>query len=183
MLTKAGPIVRRSTQGAIPSEIGDLIDTIDDILDRLRTLEAPSGEALANVIDRTILPVPVYILEGDATIPSAIGPVVSTTVAVPAGYTRAIVQATADIVVKSNQSTGWALLNGACRVTPDGGQPSYVQWSSVDAQRYGNAVASSSVVLSGLTAGEVITIEALASFAPAYTFARAAIVGTVLFTR
>lgn len=42
--------MRRSTQGPIPSDIGDLIDTIDDILDRLRTLEAPSGEALGSTV-------------------------------------------------------------------------------------------------------------------------------------
>ena len=42
--------MRRSTQGPIPSDIGDLIDTIDDILERLRTLEAPSGEALSSTV-------------------------------------------------------------------------------------------------------------------------------------
>lgn len=42
--------MRSSRQGAIPSDIGDLIDTLDDILDRLRTLEAPSGEALGNTV-------------------------------------------------------------------------------------------------------------------------------------
>lgn len=41
---------RSSRQGAIPSELGDLIDELDDIQRRLRTIEAPSGEALGNTV-------------------------------------------------------------------------------------------------------------------------------------
>ncbi|GAA1913618.1 hypothetical protein GCM10009775_02870 [Microbacterium aoyamense] len=41
--------MRRSTRvGAIPSELGWLIDELDDLATRISTLEAPSGEALAN---------------------------------------------------------------------------------------------------------------------------------------
>jgi len=39
---------RSSRQGAIPSELAWLIDELDDFADRLRTLEAPSGESLGN---------------------------------------------------------------------------------------------------------------------------------------
>lgn len=42
--------MRSSRQGAIPSELGDLIDELDDVQRRLRTLEAPSGEALGNTV-------------------------------------------------------------------------------------------------------------------------------------
>ncbi len=42
--------MRNSRQGAVPSEIGGLIDTLDDFERRLRTLEAPSGESLGNTI-------------------------------------------------------------------------------------------------------------------------------------
>ena len=40
----------RPSQGSIPSELGFLIDTLDDYERRLRTLEAPSGEALGNTV-------------------------------------------------------------------------------------------------------------------------------------
>lgn len=42
--------MRNSRQGTIPSEIGGLIDELDDIQRRLRILEAPSGESLGNTI-------------------------------------------------------------------------------------------------------------------------------------
>lgn len=42
--------MRSSRQGAIPSELGNLIDELDDVQRRLRTLEAPSGEALGNTV-------------------------------------------------------------------------------------------------------------------------------------
>lgn len=42
--------MRNSRQGSIPSEIGGLIDTLDDFERRLRILEAPSGESLGNTI-------------------------------------------------------------------------------------------------------------------------------------
>lgn len=42
--------MRNSRQGSIPSEIGGLIDELDDVQRRLRILEAPSGEALGNTI-------------------------------------------------------------------------------------------------------------------------------------
>jgi hypothetical protein len=37
-------------RGAIPSELGWLVDLLDDIEDRLHTLEQPSGENLANSV-------------------------------------------------------------------------------------------------------------------------------------
>ncbi|HPZ35487.1 MAG TPA: hypothetical protein PLL22_01705 [Microbacteriaceae bacterium] len=40
----------RQYPGSIPSELGFLIDTLDDYERRLRTLEAPSGEALGNTV-------------------------------------------------------------------------------------------------------------------------------------
>lgn len=44
--------MRSSRQGAIPSDIGDLVDALDDISVRLRKLEAPSGESLGNTITK-----------------------------------------------------------------------------------------------------------------------------------
>lgn len=40
----------RPSQGSIPSELGWLVDMLDDYERRLRTLEAPSGEALSNTV-------------------------------------------------------------------------------------------------------------------------------------
>lgn len=42
--------MRSSRQGAIPSELGWLIDELDGLDDRLRLLEAPSGEALSSTV-------------------------------------------------------------------------------------------------------------------------------------
>lgn len=44
--------MRGQNQGAIPSELGELIDLLNDHSERLRTLEAPSGEALASTVDK-----------------------------------------------------------------------------------------------------------------------------------
>ena len=44
--------MRSSRQGAIPSDVGDLVDALDDISVRLRKLEAPSGESLGNTITK-----------------------------------------------------------------------------------------------------------------------------------
>lgn len=41
---------RSTRQGAIPSELGWLVDELDDFAERLRTLEAPSGESLGNTV-------------------------------------------------------------------------------------------------------------------------------------
>lgn len=43
-------MVRNIRRGPLPTELGDLIDTLDDIEERLRTIEAPGGEALANTV-------------------------------------------------------------------------------------------------------------------------------------
>lgn len=42
--------MRSSRQGAIPSDLGWLIDELDSFGTRLRSLEAPSGESLGNTV-------------------------------------------------------------------------------------------------------------------------------------
>ena len=42
--------MRSSRVGAIPSDLGWLVDELDGISARLRTLEAPSGEALSSTV-------------------------------------------------------------------------------------------------------------------------------------
>lgn len=44
--------MRSSRQGAIPSELGWLIDELDGFSERLRTLEAPSGESLNSTVPK-----------------------------------------------------------------------------------------------------------------------------------
>lgn len=44
--------MRSSRQGAIPSDLGWLVDELDDFAQRLRTLEAPSGESLGNTVGK-----------------------------------------------------------------------------------------------------------------------------------
>lgn len=42
--------MRSSRRGAIPSDLGWLVDELDSFAERLRTLEAPSGEALGSTV-------------------------------------------------------------------------------------------------------------------------------------
>ena len=44
--------MRSRRQGSIPSDLGWLVDELDDIAERLRTLEAPSGEALGSTVTK-----------------------------------------------------------------------------------------------------------------------------------
>jgi hypothetical protein len=44
--------MRRLNRGAIPSDIGGLIDYLDDLARRIDTLEAPSGEALSSTVKK-----------------------------------------------------------------------------------------------------------------------------------
>ncbi|PZU44036.1 MAG: hypothetical protein DI566_13235 [Microbacterium sp.] len=57
---------RSSRQGAIPSELGFLIDELDEIQRRLGILEAPSGESIGNAVAKLssiAKPVAFYKLE------------------------------------------------------------------------------------------------------------------------
>lgn len=47
-------MVRSSRQGALPTELGPLIDDLDDLKRRIARLEQPSGESLGNVLPRTL---------------------------------------------------------------------------------------------------------------------------------
>lgn len=42
--------MRNSRQGAIPAELGALVDRLDDYAERLHNLEVPSGEALSSTV-------------------------------------------------------------------------------------------------------------------------------------
>ena len=43
-------MMRNGRNGPIPSDLGDLVDELDDIQRRLRIVEAPSGEALSSTV-------------------------------------------------------------------------------------------------------------------------------------
>lgn len=49
-VTEEAITVRSSRVGAIPSDLGNLIDELDEVQRRLRILEAPSGEALSSTV-------------------------------------------------------------------------------------------------------------------------------------
>lgn len=178
---------RSSRQGAIPSELGDLIDELDEIQRRLRILESPSGNDLASTVARLgsiAKPVSFYRLDSPATITAAQSVAAAVSVPVPDGYTRAIVNATAAATLRSNDATGvWALFMVAARITPDGGTSFHNQWGSVDGQKYGGVSASSAATLEDLVPGSSIDVEALVSFPGTYTLPRASVAGSILFLR
>jgi hypothetical protein len=44
--------MRSSRMGALPTDLGDLIDTLDSHEERIGTLETPSGESLSATVER-----------------------------------------------------------------------------------------------------------------------------------
>lgn len=183
--------MRSSRVGAIPSDLGDLIDELGDVQRRLRILEAPSGESLASTVGKIeasiaslVQPVAFYRQESPAAVTSVASPFAAVSVAVPDGYSRAIVNATATATLRSNDAAGgWALMNTAAIISPVPGASFYNQWASVDGQKYGGASASSAAVLDGLEAGSSVNVWALVSFPGSYTIARASVAGSVLFLK
>ena len=181
----------RPSQGSIPSELGFLIDLLDDYERRLRILEAPSGEALGNTVAKlaesiaqTVKPTSFYRFESPASIAPTVSAAAAASVPVPDGYTRAVVNATAAVTLRSDQGGGgWSLLMVGARITPNGGVSFFNQWASIDDQKYGGASASAAATLEGLAPGSTIDVEALANFPAAYTLPRASVAGSILFLR
>lgn len=181
--------MRSIRNGALSTDLGFLIDTLDDFERRIRTLEAPSGESLGNTVAKlaasiaqTVKPASIYKLVDSAAITSAASDVATVSVPVPDGYTRAIVNVTASATLRSNDAAGgWALLMVAATII--GGGSAYNQWASVDGQKYGGTSASSAAVLENLVPGSTIDVAARVSFPGAYTLGRASVAGSVLFLR
>ena len=172
-------------RGAIPSELGWLIDMLDDYGDRLRTLEAPSAEAMNNLLEsstaNTVRPVEVYRTEDPAAFTPAAADFATVNVVVPAGYTRALVSVVASASLRSNAAVGVdGLMTIAALVT---GISAFVAWSSIEGQRYGSGTAASAGVIEGLAPGDVITARARVGFPQPFTVGRANISGSVLFLR
>lgn len=178
----------RQYPGSIPSELGWLVDMLDDYERRLRILEAPSGEALGNTVAKlaesiasTVLPVAVRGYEQPAAIlPTASDFAIADTV-VPEGYTRAIVQATAVASLRSNAAAGvTGGLVVACTITSS---IAYTTWNDVAGQQYGFAAAPNTAILTGLVAGATISVRARVSFPQPFTLGRASVDGSILFLR
>lgn len=178
---------RSSRQGAIPSELGFLIDELDDVQRRLQILEAPSGESIGNAVEKlkTIaLPVTIYRREDPAPITAAASAVAAVATPVPDGYTKALVHVTASATLRSNEAAGVStLFMCAAIISPVPGGTFYNQWGSVDGQKYGGISATSAAVVEALTPGSTVNVHALVSFPGAYTIGRASVAGSILFLR
>lgn len=179
--------MRNSRQGALPSEIGWLIDELDDFASRLRTLESPSGESLGNALRRTVegavKPVPIFRLDSAPSITSVASAFATVSVPVPEGYTRAVVTVTASAAVRSNDAAGgWGNLTTAAIITPTPSGTIFTNLTtSVDGQKFGNNSAASAAVLEGLAPGDAVGVYALIAFVGSYTARSASVAGSVLF--
>lgn len=181
--------MRSSRQGAIPSELGDLIDELRNHENRLRTLEAPSGESLSSsvakltaTLDALLEPVVFSYSQTDVPFTPTAAEHAVTTVTVPAGFTRALVTVTASANLFNNAPPGgWALL----MVTPlvNSAGAGVTNWASVTAQEYGFNSTTGAAELAALTAGETIELAAGISFPSAHTLPIARVSGSVLFLR
>lgn len=174
-------------RGPIPSELDWLIDTLDGYEERLRTLEAPSGENLSATVAKLqglVKPVTIYRREDPAPITAAASAVAASSTPVPDGYTRALVHVTASATLRSNEATGVStLFTCAAIISPVVGGTFYNQWGSIDGQKYGGISATSAAVVEGLTPGSTVNVHALVSFPGAYTIGRASVAGSILFLR
>lgn len=174
-------------RGNIPGDLGWLVDLLDDHSERLRTLEAPSGEALTNTVARLeqlVRPATIYRREDPAPITAAASPVAAVATPVPDGYTRAIVNVTASATLRSNEAAGVStLFQCAAIISPVPGGTFYNQWGSVDGQKYGGISATSAAIVEGLTPGSTVNVHALVAFPGAYTIGRASVAGSILFLR
>lgn len=176
-----------SRRGAIPSDLGWLVDELASLSDRLDTLEAPSGENLSNTvaklqasISRTVVPVAVHGIESPAAISSVYTDFAAVTTPVPDGYTRAVVSLTTSAMVLNSAVGGWALLNVSTRVNATSLASA---WVSVDGGKYGTAVIAGATVLEGLTPGSSVVSAASAAFPATHSISRVTVDGTILFLR
>jgi hypothetical protein len=176
----------RPSQGSIPSELGWLVDMLDDYERRIRILEAPSGESLSNAVEKLktiVRPATVTRLEAGAAIGSVAADFAEVSTPVPDGYTRALVHITAAATLRSNEAAGgWALLMCTAIIHGAGGT-FYSQWTSVDGQKHGGVSATGAGVVEGLTPGSTVDVAARVSFPGAYTLGRASVAGSILFLR
>lgn len=178
--------MRNSRQGALPTDLGGLIDALDDFERRLRTLEAPSGENLSATVARLqglVKPSTIYRREDPAPITAAASAVAASSTPVPGGYTRALVHVTASATLRSNELAGVSTLFMCAAIVAASGGTFYNQWGSVDGQKYGGISATSAAVVEGLAPGDTVDVHALVSFPGAYTIGRASVAGSILFLR
>lgn len=180
--------MRSSKLGAIPSEIGWLVDELDDFAQRLRTLEAPSGESLSSsvaklqaLVETSVAPVSIRVMDGAAAIGGSAAAFAAASVATPAGYTRALVSATAQASLRNTGAAGsWGILQVACLVAGTG---TLTSRQSIAGGQQGGASATNSALLTGLNEGDAVTASAWVSFGGTSDLGAASTMGTVLFLR
>lgn len=178
--------MRSANQGAIPSELGDLIDRLNDYEERLRTLEAPSGEALSSTVAKLlqlVKPTTIYRQEYPASVTASASPFAVVSTPVPDGYTRALVDVTASATVRSNEALGTGRSLACAAIISNSGGTFANQLQTVNGQWFGSVSATSAAVVEGLAPGSTVDVHALVSFAGAYTVAGAAVAGSILFLR
>lgn len=177
-----------SRQGQIPSELGWLVDLLENVQGRLRTLEAPSGEALSSsvakleaLIETAVVPVDIRVMDGTAAIGGSAASFAAASVPTPAGYTRALVSATAQAALRNTgEESSWGILQVACLVA---GVGTLSARQTITGTQQGSASASNSALLSDLSEGDPVTASAWVSFGGTSDLGVASTMGQVLFLR
>ena len=157
--------MRSSRQGAIPSELGNLIDELDDLQRRLRTLEAPSGETLSNTVAKLsalVAAIPVTL----ATTVRASGfglaagwnTYATTTLVVPDGKTSAAILGIGAAMALDKTSGG--LTSAKARILINGAASGdFPAAKDAGASVVANVMnAQHSLALTGLVGGATITV-------------------------
>lgn len=158
--------MRSSRQGAIPSDVGDLVDALDDISVRLRKLEAPSGESLGNTVAKlqdAIAAIPLTL----ATTVRASGlelaagwnTYATTTLVVPDGKTSAAILGIGAAMALDRRTGG--ATSASARILIDGA----ASGAFLAAKQAGVSVVANVMnaqharTLTGLVAGATITVD------------------------
>lgn len=157
--------MRNSRQGAIPSELGNLIDELDDIQRRLRTLEAPSGESLGNTVAKlqdAIAAIPITLAATVRTsgfgLAAGWNTYATTTLVVPVGKTSAAILGIGAAMALDKTSGGLTSANS--RILIDGAASGdFPAAKDAGASRVANVMnAQHSLALTDLVAGATITV-------------------------
>lgn len=155
----------RPSQGSIPSELGWLIDTLDDYERRIRVLEAPSGEAIGNTVAKLsalVAAIPITLATTVRASNFGLGAgwntYATTTLVVPAGKTSAAILGIGAAMALDKTSGG--LTSASARILIDGAASGdFPAAKDAGASIVANVMnAQHSRTLTGLVAGATITV-------------------------